>query len=267
MKRYLLLFACALVLTGCDSRGELQVATFNVANYPRHDLQRKKVPQALETLDVPIIAVQEVLDPKKFERDVQAELGNHWVLAASQYSRSPQKLAVLYDSTRATLMSTTDHLEPILHPRARPAFEARFEVDDDYVRVIVLHLKAGGKFYPIRAAQWWELLPVIENAVESGDHVAILGDFNATGFPDRATLFALSLWTGTYWVSRNVECSHYWSRDDECVTTPLDHALTTSPGSARAHGACASVGCDNSDRCPVWVDEVSDHCPVVFDLD
>lgn len=258
----------ALGVNGCDSNGDaaLRVGTFNVENYPKHERQRTTVPQAIGKLDTPIIALQEVVDVRRFERDVQAELGNQWALAVSSQGPS-QKLAVLYDSTRAKLISTHDYPEPILHPSGRPAFEARFEVDDRTVRVMVLHLKSGGKFYALRAAQWWALLPIIERGMESGEEFMVLGDFNATGWADRATLFGISLWTGAKWLSRGIECSHYWSRADECVTTTLDHALASHAGTAKAYGACETVGCANTDRCPTWVDEVSDHCPVVFDLD
>lgn len=273
-KRPILLLSFVMLAAGfgfgiasCDDpEGATRVATFNVENYPKHDLQRKNVPEAIGKLNTPIVALQEVVDPKRFEQDVQKELGNHWVLAVSSQGPS-QKLAVLYDSTKATLVSKRDYSEPILHPSGRPAFETRFEVDGEVVRVMNLHLKAGGKFYALRAAQWWALLPLIERGVESEEQFLVLGDFNATGWADRVTLFGLSLWTGTKWLSRGVECSHYWSRDDECVTTTLDHALTTHAGSAKAHGACETVGCDQTDRCPTWVHEVSDHCPVVFDFE
>lgn len=271
--RSVLLLSLTLIATvgigvhGCDgTNGDVRVATFNVENYPKHDVQRKMVPQAIGKLEVPIVALQEVVDTRRFEADVQKELGNQWVLAASSQGPS-QKLAVLYDSTQAQLLSQRDYSEPILHPRGRPAFETRFQVGDHVVRVLDLHLKSGGKFYALRAAQWWALLPIIERGVESGEEFLVLGDFNATGWPDRIMLFGLSLWTGTNWLSRGVECSHYWSRGDDCVTTTLDHALTTSSGTARAYGACETVGCQSSDRCPTWVDEVSDHCPVVFDFE
>lgn len=255
-----------LTRTACEPRGTARVATFNVENYPKHDLQRRKVPQIIGELDVPIVALQEVVDPGGFERDVQQELGAHWRLAVS--SQGPrQKLAVLYDSRVANLLSVRDHAEPIIYPGARPAFEARLQVGERTVRVLALHLKAGGKFAAVRAAQWWALLPVIERGMDSEDELLVLGDFNATGLADRAMLFGISLYTGTRWLSRGVECTHYWNREEECVTTTLDHALTSSPGTATAHGACATVGCDNADRCPTWVDEVSDHCPVVLDLD
>lgn len=259
--------AVAVGVTSCDPGGEaLSVATFNVENYPKHELQRKTVPRAIAALKVPIVALQEVVDVKRFERDIQAELGNHWVLASSSQGPS-QKLAILYDSTKVQFVSKRDYSEPIIHPSARPAFEGRFKVGDQHVRVMVLHLKSGGKFYAVRAAQWWSLLPVIERGVESGDEFLVVGDFNATGWPDRVTLFGLSLWTGTKWLSRGVECSHYWSREEECVTTTLDHALSNRAGTARALGACETVGCANADRCPVWVDEVSDHCPVVLEFE
>lgn len=252
-------------LPECEGANGVRVATFNVHNYPKHDLQRTALPKAIGALDTPIIALQEVIDPAQLQADVRAQLGRDWNIVSATAGPS-QRVAVLYDSSRAKLLTKREYTEPILHPSGRPALEVRMDVDGRVVRLMVVHLKAGGKFWSLRAAQWWSLLPFISDGMGADEDFSVVGDFNATGIVDRAVIFGMSLYTGGHWLTREMPCSHYWNRGYTCETTPLDHALTSNPGRARAEGACATVGCDASDQCPTWVHDVSDHCPVVIDF-
>jgi endonuclease/exonuclease/phosphatase family metal-dependent hydrolase len=94
-----------------------------------------------------------------------------------------------------------------------------------------------------------------------------MGDFNATEPADREDLARLARATGLVWATEGLACSAFWSRDDGCPRSRLDHVLTsTAPRSVTAAGACATEGCDRQDRCPRYVHDVSDHCPVVVDL-
>ena len=66
------------------------------------------------------------------------------------------------------------------------------------------------------------------------------------------------------WATEHLPCSAFWDRIDSCPTSRLDHMLTTlSPSETRAAGGCAEVGCATQDRCPLYEEHVSDHCPVV----
>jgi endonuclease/exonuclease/phosphatase family metal-dependent hydrolase len=119
-----------------------------------------------------------------------------------------------------------------------------------------------------RRKQLEALAPVLRRAVESGDRVLLAGDFNATSEADRGTIAALAAATGLRWVTEDLACSHFWERDDGCHASRLDQVLMSwTPDSVVARGPCETEGCDVSGRCPVFRDQVSDHCAVTIDYD
>jgi endonuclease/exonuclease/phosphatase family metal-dependent hydrolase len=151
---------------------------------------------------------------------------------------------------------------------ARPAFEARFDGPlERRLRVIAVHLKAGGDGSRMRERQLIALRPILRSAVASGDRVVVLGDFNATADSDRAAIAELAAATGTSWPSQTLGCTCYWQRRESCFAAVLDHVLVSGQVSSIAvGGACADVGCDPQKSCPSYKSEVSDHCPVRVDL-
>jgi endonuclease/exonuclease/phosphatase family metal-dependent hydrolase len=91
----------------------------------------------------------------------------------------------------------------------------------------------------------------------------VLGDFNSTGEIDRKNLTRFAIDTGLHWATRELGCTAYWQPKNECLGSALDHVFTSRPAhEAAARGPCESVGCEPGDSCPVFYDEVSDHCPV-----
>ena len=132
------------------------------------------------------------------------------------------------------------------------------------VRLIVVHLKAGGENADIRAQQHLALAKIIGYRNE---RTIVLGDFNATADPDRASISALARGTGLVWASEDLACSAFWSRDDGCYRSRLDHILMwQAPASVSAAGGCATHGCAWEASCPNYAHEVSDHCPVVIEI-
>ncbi|MBA3541607.1 MAG: endonuclease/exonuclease/phosphatase family protein [Deltaproteobacteria bacterium] len=132
------------------------------------------------------------------------------------------------------------------------------------MRVLVVHLKAGGDGRDIRARQYAALATVVRAVQHSGERIVLLGDFNATADDDRKDLARLAALTGLRWATEPLACSAFWSRDDGCPRSRLDHVLTWAPPRrVEAAGACATEGCDWQDRCPLYAEQVSDHCPVV----
>jgi endonuclease/exonuclease/phosphatase family metal-dependent hydrolase len=256
-------FVVLLFGSACEDRPPLRVATFNIENYPKNEVQKTRAIDVIDALDADIVAVQEITDPVLFARQIATRLGERWSFVYS--IRGPrQKLGVVFDRSKFELVETIVHDETEVRRHAKPTLEVRLRhrERDAMVRTFVVHLKAGGDHFRTRAAQLWHLTPVIDDAVESGDDVLLLGDFNSTGWLDRVAVWSLAAWTGTDWNSQPLACTSYWQREEDCPTTPLDHIVSTRSGTVTAHGACESVGCDVDDRCPLWVDEVSDHCPV-----
>ncbi|NJK32341.1 MAG: hypothetical protein HC927_07990, partial [Deltaproteobacteria bacterium] len=112
---------------------------------------------------------------------------------------------------------------------------------------------------------------VVGDARRSDDEVIVLGDFNMTRYEDRAAMREFADETMLVWASESLRCTAYWrpkGRDKgTCDGSALDHVFTTEqPRSIAAKGPCESVGCAPGDRCPIYYEQVSDHCPVRFEL-
>jgi hypothetical protein len=93
----------------------------------------------------------------------------------------------------------------------------------------------------------------------------VLGDFNATDDDgDRADIARIAASGGLVWATEQLACSAFWSRSDGCPRSRLDHVLTWgTPATVEAGGACATAGCDWEQSCPIYREQVSDHCPVI----
>jgi endonuclease/exonuclease/phosphatase family metal-dependent hydrolase len=184
-------------------------------------------------------------------------------------NRGPkQRVGVLFDSGALELLSTRTHRVTEVYDGAKPAFETRLRPGSgDVLRLLVVHLKAGGDGVELRRRQLGALRPVVADAMRSGDRVVLLGDFNATSEDDRRQIEALSGALELSWASKGLRCTSYWARDDGCRGSALDHVLLS--GAARraaARGPCETEGCEPGAACPIFHRDVSDHCPVVADL-
>jgi endonuclease/exonuclease/phosphatase family metal-dependent hydrolase len=274
------LLGIALYALCCRAPAPLPVrfATFNIENYPKHDRQVDAAFREIAALGASFVAVQEIVDPALFARTAQLELGLGWDFVAASTAprqagaapRMVQHLGVLFDRAIWTLASTAVHEGTRLEQgRYKPVLEVRLapRAGGPIVRVLVVHLKAGGEDGAIRARQYAALADIVRAARDSGERVVTLGDFNATGDADREALAVLADATGTRWLTASLACSALWDRDDGCFRSRLDHVLATEPArTVTAAGACATHGCAMEPSCPLYADEVSDHCPVVVEL-
>jgi endonuclease/exonuclease/phosphatase family metal-dependent hydrolase len=260
----------ALLATARCEREPLRIVTYNIEDFPKSELQVEHAFRTIVGLEAPVVAVQEILDAKAFERAAKTELGSSWKVAVASDARA---VGLLYDSDRLELRSTKQH-----EIGGRHVLEARLEPERGReLRVFVVHLKAGGREQDveIRRAQLDRLAPIVARAVaESDDEIVVLGDFNATQEQDRQSLRRFAARTGLRWSSESLECTAYWSRRgpdglelEDCVGSALDHVFTRSPARAiAAKGLCEDLGCDGGLSCPVSRFLVSDHCPVLTEL-
>jgi endonuclease/exonuclease/phosphatase family metal-dependent hydrolase len=247
----------------------VRVATFNIRSFPEHPRQIEGAFAIIAELGVPIIAVQEIMDPQVFTDAALRMLGSNWRTEFGPWGDggAHRRPGVLYDANRYEL----DHVR--LHPRARvdgsgrSMLEVRLIPHDDgpTLRMFVVHLKAGGtdRDHEIRREQLQAITPILRRAAKGDDEVVILGDFNATGEADRDALRTFARTTELHWASETLACTSYWTPNGKCTGSALDHVFTSRPASETlARGPCESVGCEPGDRCPIFYDEVSDHCPV-----
>lgn len=251
----------------------LRIATFNIEDFPRHDRQVTGAFREIAALDARLVAVQEILDPATFARAARTHLGATWrfVHLDTAPDRAPgahpsHHLGLAYDERAWTLVSVTGRDETRLGARHKPTLEVRLRprAGGEILRVLVVHLKAGGEHAAIRARQLAALATILSTGAE---RAIVLGDFNATSDADREGIAALATRTGLAWATEPLGCSAFWDRDDGCFRSRLDHALTwRRPVAVHAAGACATHGCDREDTCPLYAEQVSDHCPVIVTL-
>lgn len=273
----LLVLLVLALLSRCD-RQSLRVASFNIETYPQKGAEQERWAFAtLESLDASIVALQEITDPQGFAAQARRQLGPRWEVVFDRVPRAELDptaptlhLGLLFDGRRWTRIADWTHAATQLgNPRLRPTVEVQLRGDDDReLRVFVVHFKSGGDHAPTRARQLEALAPLVERARSEGGEVLVLGDFNSTGEPDREALAAFAARTGLDWSSRALACTAYWrpERDGKrrCEGSALDHLFASRPPrTMEAKGPCESVGCEPGDRCPLFYDEVSDHCPIL----
>jgi endonuclease/exonuclease/phosphatase family metal-dependent hydrolase len=256
---------------GCGAEDPpVRIATFNIEDFPRDGRQIDGAFDELAALGAEIVAVQEIVDPGLFQAEAVNRLGGAWqfvAISTAPYGGHPtHHLGVLFDRRTWTLVDAMPHDETRLGATHKPTLEVRLRPagGGDVLRLLVVHLKAGGENADIRARQHAALAKIIGYRRE---RTIVLGDFNATADPDRASIAALARNTSLVWASEPLACSAFWSRDDGCYRSRLDHVLMwQAPASVRAAGGCATHGCEWEASCPNYAHEVSDHCPVVIEI-
>jgi endonuclease/exonuclease/phosphatase family metal-dependent hydrolase len=263
----LIAFLLGSLFCGRPHPGPLRVVTFNIENYPRSVQQEAGAFAAIASSGAAIVAVQEITEPDHFADAARRRLGAAWAFVAAD-DPTGLHVGVLYDTRRVTLLGQRTRPELAVYDGARPALEAELRPVDggEPVRLLVLHLKAGGDSAPLRRRQLAALRPVVRELLATGDRLLVLGDFNAATPGDRDELDRLAADTGLHWNTRDLPCTAYWSRRDGCVGSALDQALTNTPAVAEALDPCRTEGCALRPACPSFRREVSDHCPVALDL-
>lgn len=249
----------------------IRIATFNIEDFPKDDRQIDGAFAELATLDASIIGLQEIMDPERFEQELHARFGDQWGVQFERFVEVGYRHSgVMYDKRKWNWIVTTTHDETRLGGNHKSTLEVRFGPvgGGAALRVINVHLKAGGDGRDVRARQYVELEKLVHAAQQGNTRVVVLGDFNAThDVDDRADLAKLAASTGLSWASEPLACSAFWRREDGCPRSRLDHVFTWEPATVTVAGACASFGCEYEDRCPLYSREISDHCPVVVTLD
>ena len=223
--RWWLLLAIAAVLVlradACDpTPARLRIATFNIEDFPKHARQVDGAFAEIAALDADVIAVQEIIDHELFARAARDRLGADWsfvhVDTAPLGLPAPHRshhLGVLFDRRKLTLVSVAVHDETrLIGGRHKPTLEVRLQpvAGGAIVRVLVVHLKAGGEGRPIRARQLRALAEIARAARLSGDRVVVLGDFNATDEGDRTDIAALVAHAELQWTTERLACSAFW---------------------------------------------------------
>jgi endonuclease/exonuclease/phosphatase family metal-dependent hydrolase len=254
---------------------------------------------AIAYLRVDVLAVEEVKAgerPRQALDDLAARLS---ALSGSRFrallddcpKASSQKVGLLYDERRATLgpHATLGELNPHGEPckdQLRPGFAAHFRFPGGLdLTVVAAHLKSGGerRSFDLRAQSFtaFGTATVAAQALAKDRDVLLLGDMNTMGCPDCSpavtqaqelaavdrTLAASS--PRLRRLGSSPGCSHSYSGQKSLLDWAAAADLEELP-SGRAvtvAGYCSALGCDTSAEPPRSTLGLSDHCPIVVDVD
>jgi endonuclease/exonuclease/phosphatase family metal-dependent hydrolase len=254
-----------------DDVRPLRIATFNIEDFPKDERQIAGAFAEIAQLDAAIVGLQEIMDPTRFVTAARARLGAHVDVVFEPFVELGYRHnGLLYDTRAFELVSTRMHDDTRIGGRHKAVLEVRLRprAGGSIIRAFVVHLRSGTEGRPTRAKQHAALASVVQRATASGERVVVLGDFNATDdMGDRADLASLARTAGLFWSTESLACTAFWRRRDGCPRSRLDHVITWRAARPSVAGACASEGCNWQDACPIYREHVSDHCPVIVELD
>ncbi len=168
--------------------GVLEIATWNLHNFPSQAETPTSVAHLLGTLDLDLVAVQEVADVAAFERTVAAAPAWAGLLSPDVYFTGEyQKTGFLYRTEQIELLDWSSLFDDDSRAFPRPPLEARFRVQRPEgealeLVAIVVHLKAsGGADNEARRRAACERLDSYldeRRAAAPAELLVLLGDFN-----------------------------------------------------------------------------------------
>lgn len=254
---------------------------------------------AITSLDVDILVVQEfkttekaVVKQQELIQRLNERTGGDWQLQlASCDPDEVQHPGFLYDATRVTGSQFRDvpvlNPDPVCSNNVSPGFAGYFSINGgpDF-HLVSIHFAAGNERSAMerRAYSFDAMSQVVEEAygVVADTDIIFTGDFNTSGCPecDPAVQSLEEVTTFTETVGAQptpltvLPSSQPCSREDGDDSPLLDHFAVAASMSEVPGDAIAQIGgiCEESEcsRLHDWHEDarqrLSDHCPVVLDL-
>jgi hypothetical protein len=262
------------VVPAIGSAATLEVAAWNIENFPAGASTPSAVADLITSLDLDIVVVEEIADDAawleltKRLRDRDAVLSTH-VYNATEY----QKIGLIVRKGMVAVGPMTLLFSGETYPFPRPALSIAVAIDDHVhpalaIQIIGVHLKAGvsAEDGARRKLAIERLDAHLRAQIDGGgeDEVIIAGDYNEVvttaagqanlaallGAPDRYTLQTQAAATGG-------EISFIPTRK------MIDHITTTAGLAAETAGARVVVPRLDS-QYSGYLGSVSDHLPVVL---
>lgn len=277
VRRCFVLLACVLAarVAWCGRtharRHAVRFATFNIEDFPKDERQVAGAFDEIARLDASFVAVQGIGDADRFARAAREQLGASWRFVAEPGREdATHRLGLAFDAGAWELVSSRTYDDTRVGGRNKATLEVRLRPRGGgaIVRALVVHFRSGTAGRATRARQHEALARILARIGGTDDRVVVLGDFNATEPADRDDIERDAERAGLAWATEALACTAFWARDDGCPRSRLDHVLAwTTPARVAATGACATDGCARQDSCPLYAEQVSDHCPVVVAID
>ncbi len=261
----------------------MRVATFNLRNLGEDTQQNvARLRERVTQLRADVIAVQEVHS----RAHLQAIAPEASMVLSRGGGIRGQRVGFVYRPTRVTPIGPAREFDGLTeNGRLRPALAQRFQCHAckgaPQVWMVVVHLKAMRIGYKTRTAQVEALRTWLAQTIDDDAPLVLLGDFNLTGnaavSPARerdARATQLSM-LGLALAPVRFGCTAYWEGrgfDGWHEPSWLDAMWTRGfqPTQAIPLGACGRTRCNPVRHSEPYPDEdlgpVSDHCPVVLDL-
>lgn len=283
-----LVVAAPLLGRGCLG-GELRMATYNLRHFGAEAKDMDRLAGILETIDVDVLAVQEVRKPEQLEKlasDLSGLRRAYRAVSSECAGRRGMHVGFLYDTRKVTLKKTREFRELLPEEGGcsggdRPGLLGVFEAGGKEVHALVVHLKAGGNDEEFRQrkeqiGRLRRLVAVLRT--EGAGRIVLLGDLNTTGFlenerGERDLIEEAARQEGLAVATGGLRCTEYYRKDRRRMEPSLlDHVLVSGdalvPSSVEVHAHCAELQCAprQPDTMPPSYTDVSDHCPVTFRL-
>lgn len=255
---------------GNDATFEL--ATWNIENFPKGVSTPKVVADLIASLDIDMVALQEVQDQVAFEEVVARLRGYDGLVSSHTYSDgSYQKVGYIYRTELVSVSGAFLLFDDNGYEFPRPALKLDVVVKTEppiNFQAVALHLKAGGGFQDRQRRQ--EAVVLLENflrnAVDGGgnDRIAVIGDFNDTLDNGSAVFAPLTNAADRYTIQTT---SNDAAGDVSFVPSSvlLDHIVTTQEfNDAFADGNTIIPRLDM--QMTGYEGQISDHLPVIMRL-
>lgn len=247
----------------------LDVATWNIENFPKSPDAIAYAADIIASLDVDVVVCEEIASVEAWD-ELVARLPDHaGVLSTHRYTpTSYQKIGVLYRESELTASAGELLFVGQENAFPRPPLLVHLGAGDLSIDLVGVHLKAGTapEDRARRAEAVRDLDAWIRAQVDGGgeDEVIVLGDFNSTlEADDLADVWPPLLDATDRYRVRTTELA----ADDQASFLPahvlLDHIVTTA-GLVDEVGARAAIIPDVATHVARYEDDVSDHVPVVL---
>ena len=222
------IFNSSLNITGEDNT--LDIVTWNIENFPKNNLTNMYVRQIIDSLDVDIIALQEIVDIQNFN-NILDSLGNDWVgFRSGEIDSDYQELSYIINTQNIEIVSNP---YTILNDYAyyfayREPYVLEISYQNNNFILINIHYKCcnGSEDRRLQASL---LLYSYINTFFNDSKVIVLGDFNDLLIDDNNVFSPfLSDMNNFYFTDFSIANSsnEFWSFPS--WPSHLDHILITN---------------------------------------
>ena len=222
------IFNSSLNITGEDNT--LDIVTWNIENFPKNNLTNMYVRQIIDSLDVDIIALQEIVDIQNFN-NILDSLGNDWVgFRSGEIDSDYQELSYIINTQNIEIVSNP---YTILNDYAyyfayREPYVLEISYQNNNFILINIHYKCcnGSEDRRLQASL---LLHSYINTFFNDSKVIVLGDFNDLLIDDNNVFSPfLSDMNNFYFTDFSIANSsnEFWSFPS--WPSHLDHILITN---------------------------------------